>query len=120
MEVEAFYDRSALTEWRRLERHRTEFAVTLRALEEHLSGLPCSVLDVGGGPGRYAIELARRGYRVTLLDLSGESLRLAREKAEQAGVSLVGFIHASAAIQFAWIFLSGLALRHVDHPRPRD
>lgn len=34
--VQAFYDANAEAEWARLERHRTEFAVTLRALEDHL------------------------------------------------------------------------------------
>lgn len=96
MEAESFYDAYAPKEWQRLEKHRTEFAVSLRALEEFLPQPPCSVLDVGGGPGRYAIELARRGYSVTLLDLSKENLRLARHKASEAQVSLVDTIHANA------------------------
>jgi ubiquinone/menaquinone biosynthesis C-methylase UbiE len=96
VDVEAFYDQAAETEWRRLERHRTEYAVTFRALEDHLPGPPCAILDVCGGPGRYAIELARRGYDVTLLELSRECLNLAREKAEEAEVALDGFVHASA------------------------
>lgn len=35
-EIEAFYDENAHYEWDRLERHRTEFAVTLRALKDYL------------------------------------------------------------------------------------
>ena len=58
-----------------MERHRTEFAVTLRALDEHLPPPPAHILDCGGGPGRYAIALAQRGYTVTLFDLSPESNR---------------------------------------------
>jgi 2-polyprenyl-3-methyl-5-hydroxy-6-metoxy-1,4-benzoquinol methylase len=50
-----------------------------------------SILDIGCGTGRHAIELARRGYRVTGLDLSEGQLRLAREKAAEAGV-LVDFL----------------------------
>jgi len=57
-EVEAFYDSGAQYEWERLEHHRTEFAVTLRALKDYLPPAPAKVLDVGGGPGRYAIALA--------------------------------------------------------------
>ncbi|HGY08577.1 MAG TPA: class I SAM-dependent methyltransferase [Oceanithermus profundus] len=95
-EVEAFYDASAEAEWSRLERHRTEFAVTLRALEEHLPPPPAAVLDVGGGPGRYAIELTRRGYRVTLVDLSAANLELARAKANEAGIELEDVIQANA------------------------
>lgn len=96
MEVEIFYDQFAHKEWRRLEEHRTEFAVTMRALEAFVPSPPCAVLDNGGGPGRYAIELARQGHSVTLLDLSAESLRLAQEKSTEAGVTLAGFVHTSA------------------------
>jgi S-adenosylmethionine-dependent methyltransferase len=34
--VQTYYDQNVATEWERLERHRTEFAVTLRALNEFL------------------------------------------------------------------------------------
>ncbi len=66
-EVEAFYDRNAQNEWDRLDRHKTEFAITLRALEEYMPRPPQDVLDIGGGPGRYSIALANRGYKVTLM-----------------------------------------------------
>jgi 2-polyprenyl-3-methyl-5-hydroxy-6-metoxy-1,4-benzoquinol methylase len=46
------------------------------------------VLDIGCGSGRHAIELARRGYRVTGIDLSDGQLRRAREKAKAAGVAV--------------------------------
>jgi ubiquinone/menaquinone biosynthesis C-methylase UbiE len=94
--IEHYYDEQPGREWERLERHRTEFAVTMRALNEHLSPPPARVLDCGGGPGRYAIELASRGYEVTLFDLSAACLRLAREKAAQAGVTLAGFEQGTA------------------------
>jgi S-adenosylmethionine-dependent methyltransferase len=95
-EAEFFYDQNAEEEWGRLDRHRTEFAVTLRALEDYLPPSPASILDIGGGPGRYSIELAARGYSVTLLDVSRESLRLAKEKAEEEGVRLKETIHSNA------------------------
>ncbi len=46
------------------------------------------ILDIGCGTGRHAVELARRGYRVTGFDLSEAQLRAAREKAAAAGVSV--------------------------------
>jgi SAM-dependent methyltransferase len=46
-----------------LERLRTE-----ALLVEHLLPPPTRVLDVGGGPGRYASWMAEHGWRVTLLD----------------------------------------------------
>ncbi len=86
--VEAHYDREPEREWERLLRHRTEFAVTCRLLAEHLPAPPGQILDVGGGPGRYALHLTRQGYRVTLLDLSRRSLDLALEMATREGVYL--------------------------------
>ncbi len=95
-EIAYYYDHQAEEEWERLERHRTEFAVTVRALVEHLPPAPARVLDCGGGPGRYAIELARRGYEVTLFDLSPECLRLAEKKAAEVGVALAGYEQGTA------------------------
>ncbi len=96
MSVQAHYDRNAEREWERLERHRTEFAVTLRALRQFLPPPPAAILDVGGGPGRYAIALAAAGYRVTLTDLSEANLALAAEKAQAAGVTLAQILPVNA------------------------
>jgi ubiquinone/menaquinone biosynthesis C-methylase UbiE len=48
----------------------------------------CRILDVGCGTGRHAIELAKRGYSVTGVDLSENMLNRAREKAIDTGVQL--------------------------------
>ncbi|MBI5285428.1 MAG: class I SAM-dependent methyltransferase [Chloroflexi bacterium] len=94
--VERYYDSAAGSEWLRLERDRVEFAVTLRALDEYLPPAPARVLDIGGGPGRYAIELTRRGYEVTLADISEAELALATAKAAEAGITLAGVRRADA------------------------
>jgi len=47
-----------------------------------------TVLDVGCGTGRHAIELTRRGYTVTGIDMSAAQLVKAREKAAQQGLSI--------------------------------
>ena len=73
-----------------------EFAVTLRAFEEYLPSAPATVLDIGGGPGRYAIELARRGYHLTLADISTGELALAAEKTAEAGARLEDVVQADA------------------------
>lgn len=94
--VEQFYDQNEHNEWVRLDRHRTEFAVTLRAMATFLPSPPAQILDVGGGPGRYAVELTRRGYAVTLLDLSQVNLARANEQARAAGVTLDRVLHGNA------------------------
>ncbi len=86
--VQRFYDENPEQEWRRLDRDRIEFAVTLRTLEDYLPPSPARILDIGGGPGRYAIELTRRGYEVTLADISAGELRVARSMAPTCGVEL--------------------------------
>ncbi|MFC2069294.1 class I SAM-dependent methyltransferase [Chloroflexota bacterium] len=43
------------------------------------------ILDIGCGTGRHSIELSKRGYQVTGIDLSDSQLVRAREKAEKQG-----------------------------------
>jgi SAM-dependent methyltransferase len=57
-----------------------------------LSGAP-SVLDVGCGSGRLAVELADLGAAVTGIDVSEARVAAARERAARAGVD-VRFMHA--------------------------
>ena len=49
------------------------------------------VLDVGCGPGRHAVALARRGYAVTGVDISPRFLELAADAARAAGVRAAFF-----------------------------
>jgi 2-polyprenyl-3-methyl-5-hydroxy-6-metoxy-1,4-benzoquinol methylase len=54
-----------------------------------------TILDVGCGTGRHSIELAKRGFKVTGLDLSEGMLQVARKHAQEAGVE-VEWIQADA------------------------
>jgi SAM-dependent methyltransferase len=47
---------------------------------------PRRILDLPCGQGRHAIELARRGYQVTGVDVSPYMLGVARERADASGV----------------------------------
>ena len=81
-EIAASYDAGAAGEWERLGRdayHRLEFDTVCRYISSHFPAAG-RVLDVGGGPGRYALELAKRGFDVSLVDLSQGCLDLASEK----------------------------------------
>lgn len=58
------------------------------AYAEFLSASPPGLaLDLAGGPGRNALFLLRRGWRVKLLDISEVGLQLAQEKAAAEGLS---------------------------------
>ena len=93
-EVAVFYARG-------LERDRLisgqgalEFARTRTLLERYLPEPPAVVADVGGGPGRYAVWLAERGYRVHLID----PVPLHVEQARAAAGGRPGAVLASAEV----------------------
>jgi len=46
------------------------------------------IIDVGCGTGRHSIELSKRGYRVTGIDLSESQLARAKEKAKQLNLKI--------------------------------
>ncbi|HOW43174.1 MAG TPA: class I SAM-dependent methyltransferase [Candidatus Omnitrophota bacterium] len=46
------------------------------------------ILDVGCGTGRHSIELTKRGYNVTGVDLSENQIKRAREKAQETGLTI--------------------------------
>lgn len=46
------------------------------------------ILDIGCGTGRHSIELAKRGYMMTGVDLSESQLKRAKEKAQAAQVTV--------------------------------
>jgi SAM-dependent methyltransferase len=83
--VRSYYAALGEREWKRLSTPTgaIEFAVNTHVLERHLPP-GARVLDVGGGPARYALWLAERGHRVTLADLSPELLAIARRQVGQS------------------------------------
>ena len=58
------------------------------------------VIDIGCGTGRHAIELTKRGYKVTGVDLSESQLAGAREKAKAAGLTIDFQKHDARALPF--------------------
>ena len=95
--VRDYYDQNAAREWDRLELpyRRLEFESTMRLVERYFPRTG-SVADIGCGPGRYSIEMLKRGYRVTLVDLSEESLEIARRKMAELGLMPGGVFAGSA------------------------
>jgi SAM-dependent methyltransferase len=87
-----FWDAIAPVEERDFDDEAVNRALRWRHIERHLAGVE-TVLDVGGATGAFSIELARRGLRVTHVDISTEMLERARAKAADLTLD---FVHADA------------------------
>ncbi len=86
--VKKYYTATVRKEWNRLTRSpyfQLEFDTTIHFLEKYLPKKG-RILDAGGGPGRYTVELAKRGYRMTLLDLTPANLEFARRQIRRSGL----------------------------------
>lgn len=87
--MRSYYAEMREVEWRRLIRdpyHRLEFDTTMHFFKKY-SPRKGVVLDAGGGPGRYTLELAKLGHEVVLLDLTPELLDIARNQIKKAKVA---------------------------------
>ncbi len=84
-------------EWNRLVKdtyNALEFLVTIHYLRKYLPETG-KVLDAGGGPGRYALELCRAGYDVVLLDIDPTYTAFAEEKIKSEPESISNRLVAS-------------------------
>ncbi len=69
-----------------------------------------TIIDIGCGTGRHAIELTKRGYQVTGVDLSENQIKRAREKAQAAGVTIDFQIQDARKLTFDGVFDLGIML----------
>ncbi|MBV7508698.1 class I SAM-dependent methyltransferase [Bacillus sp. sid0103] len=67
---------SEFDEWGRLDREPIEFQVNWHYIKKYLPKTGY-VLDNGAGPGKYAMELAKEGYKVTLTDFTPRLVKIA-------------------------------------------
>lgn len=73
-------------------RDEEEAAQLVELLEDMLPLEECSkILDLGCGRGRHAINLNKKGYQVTGIDLSEQAIATAREKAEKLALDNIRF-----------------------------
>jgi S-adenosylmethionine-dependent methyltransferase len=64
---------------------RVRFELLLGQVLEALPPAPARVVDVGGGTGQLGVALARRGYRVTVVDISPAMLATCAQRASGEG-----------------------------------
>ncbi len=60
-----------------------------------------NILDVGCGTGRHSIELSKRGYKVTGVDLSESMLNHAKNKASEQNLEIVFQKHDARELPFS-------------------
>lgn len=72
--------------------YETECDFLEQAFKRFSEKKPLTILDVGCGTGGHAILLARRGYKVTGVDMSEAMIAIAREKAKREGLDIPLYI----------------------------
>ena len=110
--IRNFYDQNSQQEWDRLDRHPFEFAITTRMMDRYIKAGD-SILDIGGGPGRYSLHYLEKGNPVTLTDLSQGNIDFAMRLASERELPLRSLACDALLIQeyvedkFDHVFLMG-------------
>ncbi len=84
-DIAEFYNNNTDNEHDRLVRHQLEYDLTWRYLDQYLppSG---HILEVGAATGRYTLELAKRGWKLTSVDLSAAMIERCRQNLRNEGL----------------------------------
>ncbi len=101
-EARRYYERDE--EQHRLSRDegQLELVRTQELLLRYLPPAPAVVLDVGGGPGVYALWLARLGYEVHLIDAAPNHIEQARQAAQVQPEHRVSSMAVGDARKLEW------------------
>ena len=84
-------------------------------------GADTTVLDVGGGAGRFALPLATRAKHVTVVEPSADGVEMLRSRAAEIGVTNLTVIQSpweDAEAPSAEVALCSLTLHHVSDAAP--
>jgi len=88
--IHDYYNNIVEKEWERVA-GKPEFLLGCRMQSRYIKRGD-KVLDIGGGPGRYSLFYAEKDCDVTLIDLSSENVKFAKERAAERCVVLNGIV----------------------------
>lgn len=95
-DISAYYNNDPERERSRLDRHQLEYDLTWRYLDQYLPPQG-NILEVGAATGRYTLELAKRGYHMTAVDISAVLLETSGGEIADRGLEAqVRFVVADA------------------------
>ena len=106
----AYFDQFAAGEWARFDEGGRASPVSLEVHKHYLRrfvGPGDRVLDIGAGPGRFTIELAKLGAQVVAADISRVQLELNEQNVRQAGVADAVLAWATADVTDLSAFADG-------------
>src|SRR5512136_538315 len=86
IDIAEFYSSNPEGEHNRLERHQLEYYLTWRYLDQYLPSQG-TILEVGAATGKYTLELAKRGYMLTAIDLSAALIEKCRKNLVDEGLA---------------------------------
>lgn len=81
--IERFYTNASEESRLEIGMGKFEFERVKSLMEKFIPPKPARILDVGGGTGKYAEWLARKGHQVHLVEPVPKHLKLARQRANQ-------------------------------------
>ena len=84
-DITNFYNSDPEREHARLEQHQLEYDLTMRYLVQYLPSRGV-IMEVGAATGRYTLELAKRGYLITAVDMSAALIAECRQKIAEQGL----------------------------------
>lgn len=84
-DIADYYNQDPTKEHSRLDKHQLEYDLTWRYLDKYLP-TQGSILEIGAASGRYTVPLAKRGYRVTAVDLSAALIEVCQKQLDEEGL----------------------------------
>jgi len=123
-EIEIFYNKAS--EETRLDKGMGvfEFERIKSLIEKHILSSPLTIIDIGGGTGKYSEWLAKKGHKVHLVEPVSKHIKIARNRANKLKNKFSVHIGESRKLEFSnnyadLIILHG-PLYHLQKKEDRD